>query len=68
MIKPRRDLFLAANGAPVSAPAYDGNALGAGDKLAGPAVIEEDTTTLLIQTGWAVELHDSGVYLMKAIS
>jgi N-methylhydantoinase A len=30
----------------------------------GPAVIEEVTTTIVIEPGWQAELHDSGSYLL----
>lgn len=63
-VKGHRDLILSAEATAVSVPVYDGNALGAGDILAGPAVIEEDTTTLLVQTDWTAELHESGVYVL----
>ena len=64
-MKAHRDLILSADGEAVSAPVYDGNKLGAGDSLSGPAVIEEDTTTLLVAPDWHAELHESGVYVLS---
>ena len=48
-------------------PVYAGARLGAGDKITGPAVIEEITTTLVIEPNWQAELHESGVYLVDMI-
>jgi N-methylhydantoinase A len=48
-------------------PVYAGARLGAGDKIIGPAVIEEITTTLVIEPNWQAELHESGVYLVDRI-
>jgi N-methylhydantoinase A len=31
-------------------------------------VIEEVTTTLVIEPGWEAELHESGVYLVNMIA
>ena len=41
---------------------YDGGALAAGDKIDGPAVIEEATTTIVIEPGWQCKLEPSGAY------
>jgi hypothetical protein len=43
---------------------YAGEKLGAGDRITGPAVIEEVTTTLVVEPGWTAELTESGVYLL----
>lgn len=63
-IKSHRDLILSNEAEPINAPVYDGNKLGAGDRVEGPAVIEEDTTTILVAEGWTTELHESGVYVL----
>ncbi len=34
--------------------------------LHGPAVIEEVTTTIVVEPGWTVSLHDTGVYVVTA--
>ena len=60
-----RTLILSAEGEGVEAPVYDGGHLGAGDEVTGPAVIEEETTTILVPPGWITTLHESGVYVMK---
>jgi N-methylhydantoinase A len=62
--KGARPLIFTDDGKAVPAPVYDGAKLGAGDRIAGPAVIEEVTTTIVIEPGWQAELHDSGSYLL----
>ncbi len=63
-LKGTRPMVFSTEGTAQETPVYDGSALGAGDTLAGPAVIEEVTTTIVIEPGWNVTLHDSGVYLL----
>ena len=41
-----------------------GGALGAGAEINGPAVIEEVTTTIVIEPGWSATLDASGSYLI----
>ena len=38
--------------------------LGAGAAIAGPAIIEEVTTTIVIEPGWTARLDASGSYLI----
>ena len=45
-------------------PVYDGGKLLAGDAIAGPSVIEEPTTTIVVRPGWQALLHGSGTYLL----
>ena len=65
-LKRRRGLILSADCEPRDSPVYDGNRLGAGDRIEGPAVVEEDTTTILVPAGWIAELHETGVYALAA--
>ena len=64
-IKGRRPLIFSADGGAIDAPVYDGGKLGTGDKFSGPAVVEEVTTTIVIEPGWSVAPHESGSYLIK---
>ena len=59
-----RPMIFTADGTRRETPVYAGAALGAGDSVAGPAVIEEVTTTIVIEPGWTAELHESGVYVL----
>lgn len=49
----------------VLAPVYDGDKLPPGATLNGPAVIEEITTSIVIEPGWAATLDASGVYVLE---
>ena len=59
-----REMIFTADGARRATPVYAGDLLGAGDRIVGPAVIEEITTTIVIEPGWTAELHGSGVYVL----
>ncbi|MDR5651516.1 hydantoinase/oxoprolinase family protein [Ruixingdingia sedimenti] len=59
-----REMIFRADGTAQDTPVYNGAKLGAGDRIAGPAVIEEVTTTIVIEPGWVADLHDSGVYVL----
>ncbi len=62
--KGERSMIFSAEGEAVTGPVYDGAMLGAGDVITGPAVIEEETTTVLVEPGWQARLHDSASYLL----
>jgi len=63
-IKAYRDAVFSADGKRISTPIYDGGRLGAGARVTGPAVIEEVTTTIVIQPGWVARLDASGSYVV----
>lgn len=63
-LKAHRPMIFSADGAPLSTPVYSGEKLGAGDRIIGPAVIEEITTTIVIEPGWVADLHETGVYVV----
>ncbi|MFP4273719.1 MAG: hydantoinase/oxoprolinase family protein [Paracoccaceae bacterium] len=65
-LKGHRAMVFDATGARTDTPVYDGATLGAGDRIEGPAVIEEITTTIVIEPGWVADLHESGVYVIEA--
>ena len=64
-LKSNRNLIFSNLGELIKTPVYDGNLLSNGHKIHGPAVVEEDTTTLVIEPGWMLELHKSGTYIIK---
>lgn len=63
-LKGYRDAIFDQSGKPVSTPIYNGGKLGAGSRIEGPAIIEEVTTTIVIEPGWTSVLHESGSYLL----
>lgn len=65
-LKAHREMVFSADGIAQNTPVYDGSVLGAGDVLHGPAVIEEVTTTIVVEPGWTVNLHETGTYVLTA--
>jgi N-methylhydantoinase A len=57
-----RLVWLGDETAPRLLPIYHGSQLGSGTVLVGPLIIEEDTTTLLIDGADRVTLHPAGLY------
>lgn len=62
--KPPRDIRVAGTRAPVSAAIYHRAALPTGFSCNGPAVLEQDDTTTLIEPGWRAEVLDNGNILL----
>ena len=44
---------------------YNRYGLAAGAAFRGPAVVEEETTTIVIDPGWRAVLHESGSYVLS---
>jgi N-methylhydantoinase A len=63
-LKGYRKAIFQASGKAARTPIYDGEKLGAGASLAGPAIIEEVTTTIVIEPGWRAKLDQSGSYVI----
>lgn len=63
-LKGYRDAIFDASGKAGSTPVYDGSKLGAGTAVSGPAIIEEVTTTIVVEPEWTAVLHESGSYLL----
>jgi N-methylhydantoinase A len=63
-VKGRRKAIFANSRTPVATPVYDGSRLGAGARIQGPAIIEEVTTTIVIEPGWIAKLDASASYLI----
>ena len=64
-LKGHRKAIFSADGKQVRTPVYDGDRLGAGATVTGPAIIEEVTTTIVLEPGWSARLDASGSYLIK---
>ncbi len=63
-LKGHRKAIFNANGKVTKTPVYDGEKLGAGATVKGPAIIEEVTTTIVIEPGWTAKLDRSGSYVI----
>ena len=60
----RRKVIFATDGNLIDTPIYDGSKLGAGATIKGPAIIEEVTTTIVIEPRWSAQLDVNGSYVM----
>lgn len=65
-LKGVRPMIFAPDGIAQETPVFGGAKLGAGDTVRGPAVIEEITTTLVIEPGWTAVLDANGTYVVRA--
>ena len=63
-LKGHRKAIFDAKGKGAKTPVYDGARLGAGAIIKGPAIIEEVTTTIVIEPGWTAKLDASGSYVI----
>jgi N-methylhydantoinase A len=69
-VRARRKMIF-ANGRGIEAlesPVWGGDTLGVGDILSGPGVIEEVTTSIVIEPNWEAELQESGVYVLRHLA
>ena len=60
----RRKAIFATDGNSIDTPIYDGSKLGAGATIKGPAIIEEVTTTIVIEPRWSAQLDVNGSYVI----
>jgi N-methylhydantoinase A len=63
-VKGHREAIFSADGKRRSTAVYDGGKLGAGAVVEGPAIIEEVTTTIVVEPGWTARLDASGSYVI----
>lgn len=61
----RQTQFVSTDGA-VATPVFDRDTLPAGVRVAGPAIVEEWTTTTLIPPGWTAEIDAIGNLIMNS--
>jgi N-methylhydantoinase A len=50
---------------PTETPVYLGPSLSAGQRVAGPAIVEEPTTTIVVHPGWSLSVTPKGDYLLE---
>jgi len=63
-LKEHRKAIFSATGKATRTPVFDGGLLGGGATIVGPAIIEEVTTTIVIEPGWTARLDASGSYVI----
>jgi N-methylhydantoinase A len=63
--KSRREVYFAEAGGYVDCPIYDRRALGAGTRLAGPAVVEQFDTTTVVHPGYRLRVDDHGNLIVE---
>ncbi len=61
-----RDAYIPSTGRLESVPVYDGDRLAPGVRLAGPVIVEESTTTVVVPEGFELELDTSGSFVLEA--
>jgi len=52
-------------GAVADADVYLGGSLSAGQRFGGPAIVEEPTTTIVVNPGWSLAVGETGDYLLE---
>jgi N-methylhydantoinase A len=63
-VKGYREAIFSATGNAERTPVYDGAMFGAGSSIDGPAIIEEVTTTIVVEPDWTAVLDASGAYVI----
>ncbi len=61
-LRSRRPAFF--DGRFVDTPVYDGEGVGHGHRIDGPAIVEERFTTIVVYPGWTAELDRHGNYVV----
>lgn len=62
--KGTRPIYLPADGAMIGVPVYDADDLGAGARIEGPAIAEEELTTIVLLPSWTANTDERGNFLM----
>jgi N-methylhydantoinase A len=65
--KRKRDVFIPAEMDFLSIPVYDGNSLGYGNQLKGPAIIEQVNTTIFVPPDYEIRCDQYGSYLLNLL-
>ena len=61
----RQTKILVASGDPVTATVYDRAAMAAGFVFAGPAIVEQSDTTILVTPGWRCRVDPTGSLILE---
>ncbi len=65
-LKGERPVFLPDEAGYADIPVYDGNRMGHGHRLDGPAIVEQVNTTIFVPPGWAISCDPFGSYVLSA--
>jgi N-methylhydantoinase A len=65
-LKGRRPVWLAARARFGPVPVYDGDRLGHGNRLAGPAIVETANTSIVVPPRWRAEYDSVGNCILMA--
>jgi 5-oxoprolinase (ATP-hydrolysing) len=60
-----RDVFFESTQRTERTPVFSGGAIPAGDAISGPAIVEEPTTTILVEPGDAIHLNENGSFVIE---
>jgi N-methylhydantoinase A len=63
--KDERPVYLPSERKQVPVGVYDGDHMGHGNRLSGPAIVEQVNTTILVPPGWDLECDALGSYLLS---
>jgi N-methylhydantoinase A len=63
-LKGYRKAIFDVEGKATKTPIYDGEKIGSGARIVGPAIIEEVTTTIVIEPKWTAVLDGTGSYVI----
>ena len=65
-LKGGRAVFLPDEAGYAEVPVYDGNRMGHGHRLDGPAIVEQVNTTIFVPPGWTLSCDPFGSYVLSA--
>jgi len=61
-----REAYVPSTGRMETVPVYDGDRLAPARRMAGPVIVEESTTTVVVPEGYDLELDESGSFVLEA--
>jgi N-methylhydantoinase A/oxoprolinase/acetone carboxylase beta subunit len=59
-----RDAVWQIEAGPVATPVYDAAAIAPGTRIAGPALVESETTTVVVAPRWTLAADDNGAFII----
>ena len=60
-----RPVYFNRGAAPIDTPVYRRERLGVGQRIVGPAIVEERETTVVIRPGWTADLAADGTLIAR---